>query len=401
MKLDAKTLATLTLPSGKREARFFDERLAGHGVRLRHPTDQSKWRWITQTDIAGRTQIITNGPVPLLSPGQAFNRSRDLLASVRLGENPAEAKRLSRRQAGETFGGAILKRYLISRQHDCRHTTFKQVERRLVKLARSLHPLPISSIDRRTLADLLTTVAADRGRSAAANLHASLSGYFGWLVGEGLLDASPMTHANKPDPGPARDRVPTEDELRALWNALGNDDYGDIVRLIVLCASRRSEVGDLKWAEINFVSGLIEIPAARMKAGKAHVIPLSEPALAILRRRSRNGRDYVFGSGQGGFQGWSAARTALDKRLTGPRATWTLHDFRRLASTVMNGTLKVQPHVVERVLAHIQRGVGPIYNRHEYIDERKAALALWAEYVTKVVSSPSAAAVVQLASRSA
>ena len=135
MKLDAPTLKTLTLPPDKREAKYFDERLPGHGVRLRHPTDQSRWRWITQTDIAGRTQIITNGAVPLLTPGQAFNRSRDLLASVRVGENPAEAKRLNRRQAGETFGGAILKRYLISRQHDCRQNTFKQVERRLVKLA--------------------------------------------------------------------------------------------------------------------------------------------------------------------------------------------------------------------------------------------------------------------------
>ena len=78
MRLDAKTLATLTLPPGKREAKYFDERLPGHGVRLRHPTDQSRWRWITQTDVAGVTQIITNGAVSLLSPGQAFNRSRDL-----------------------------------------------------------------------------------------------------------------------------------------------------------------------------------------------------------------------------------------------------------------------------------------------------------------------------------
>ena len=59
MKLDAPTLKTLTLPPDKREAKYFDERLPGHGVRLRHPTDQSRWRWITQTDIAGRTQIIT------------------------------------------------------------------------------------------------------------------------------------------------------------------------------------------------------------------------------------------------------------------------------------------------------------------------------------------------------
>ncbi len=269
----------------------------------------------------------------------------------------------------------------------------------MVKLARPLHPLPISSIDRRALADLLTAVAADRGRSAAANLHASLSGYFGWLVGEGLLDVSPMTHVNKPDPGPARDRVPTEDELRTLWNALGDDDYGDIVRLIILCASRRAEIGDLKFNEVNFVSGLIEIPASRMKNGKPHVVPLSPSALTILQHRQRNGREYVFGSGQGGFQGWSQARKALDSRMPGVRPDWTLHDFRRMASTTLNGPLKVQPHVVERVLAHVQRGVSATYNKWEYVDEKKAALASWAEYVTTTVSSQPE--VVQLPSRSA
>ena len=139
-----------------------------------------------------------------------------------------------------------------------------------------------------------------------------------------------------------------------------------------------------------------------MKAGKAHVVPLSEPALDILRRRQRkDGREHVFGSGgSGGFQGWSAARTALDKRLIGPRPDWTLHDFRRMASTVLNGPFKVQPHVVERILAHIPRGVAPLYNRYEYFDERREALALWAKYVTATVASQPAE-VVQLSRRSA
>jgi integrase len=399
MKLDAETLKTLTLPPGKREVKYFDERLPGHGVRLRHPNDLARWRWITQYDNkGGKTQTITNGPVSLIPPGRAFARSRDLLAAVRLGENPAEAKRLDRRQAGETFG-AILPRYLISRQQVVRQTTFAQIERRLQKLARPLHPLSLANIDRRTLADLLTSVAADRGPSAAVNLHGTLSGYFGWLVGVGLLDDSPIP--DRPDAGPARDRVPTEDELRTLWAALGDDDYADIVRLIVLCASRRAEIGDLRWSEINFVSGLIEIPAARTKNARPHVIPLSQPALDILRRRQRSDRMHVFGNGQGGFQGWSAARAALDARLGGSRATWTLHDFRRLASTTMNGPLKVQPHVVERCLAHVQRGVGATYNKWEYVDEKRAALALWGDYVNAVVTnSPATAEVVQLQAQS-
>jgi integrase len=345
---------------------------------------------------------VTLGTPALLDAGTARSKAKDLLAAIRMGADPVGEKRAAHSRAAETFG-AVLPRYLTGRQHDCRQSTFKQIERRLQKLARPLHPLPLASIDRRTLADLLTTVATDRGRTAAGNLHATLSGYFGWLAGEGLIDRSPMPDVNKPAAGPARDRLPTDDELRELWSALGplGDDYADIVRLVVLCASRRSEIGSLKWNEINFISGLIELPAARMKNGKAHVIPLSQPALDILRRRQRNGREYVFGSGQGGFAGWSAARRAFDKRMPGARPDWTLHDFRRMASTTLNGPLKVQPHIVERCLAHVQRGVGAVYNKYEYADEKKAALALWADFVMSTVTAqPITAEVVQLQSRS-
>jgi integrase len=396
MRLTTETIRTLSVPAGIVEKTFFDDDLAGFGLRMRATGSH---RWVVQYDLGGKTKRITLGSPTVLTLGAARTAAKDLLAKIRLGADPAAERRKSRTEASDTFARS-LPRYLAERRHDCRTSTWQQINRRLDKLARPLHPLPLGRIDRRTLADLLATVAADRGRSASTNLHVSLSGYFGWLVGEGLLDRNPMVDTNKPSPGAARDRVPSEDELRALWAALGDDDYGDIVRLVILCGSRRSEIGDLKWLEINFVSGLIEIPAARMKGGKAHVIPLSEPALDILRRRQRIGREYVFGSGQGGFSGWSAARRALDARLGGTRPDWTLHDFRRMASTVMNGPLGVQPHVVEHVLAHAQHGVAGTYNRWSYVEEKRAALELWADYVLDVVTSqPATAEVVPLAAK--
>jgi integrase len=399
MKLTATTIKALELPPGVADRTFWDAELGGFGLRLRAG---GAARWVVQYDLGGKTRRVTLGTTALLDAGAARTKAKDLLAAIRMGGDPAGEKRVAHSRAAETFG-AVLPRYLTGRQHDCRQSTFKQIERRLQKLARPLHPLPLASVDRRTLAGLLTTVATDRGRTAASNLHATLSGYFSWLAGEGLIDRSPMPDVNKPAAGPARDRVPTEDELRTLWAALGplGDDYADIVRLVILCGSRRGEIGGLQWREINFVSGLIEIPAARMKNGTPHIIPLSQPALDILRRRQRSDRMHVFGNGQGGFQGWSAARAALDKRMPGARPDWTLHDFRRMASTTMNGPLRIAPHIVERCLAHVQRGVGATYNRWTYLDEKCAALALWAEFVMTVVSSqPATVKVVQLQARS-
>jgi integrase len=393
MKLTTTTTKGLALPAGVNDRTFWDDELGGFGLRLREGGSRN---WVVQYDLGGKTRRVTLGPTTLLDIGAARAKAKNLLAQVRLGGDPAADKRTRRAQTAETFG-ALLPRYLIVQQRAVRSSSFKQTERRLTKLASSLHPLPVATIDRRTLSSLLSSVADTNGPTAAANLHSSLSGYFRWLIGEGLLDANPMLHANKPRPGPARDRVLTEDELRALWAALGDDDYGDIVRLLVYTAARRSEIGDLSWDEVNFDRATIDLPAARMKNGKPHVIPLSEPALAILRKRQRNGRDHVFG--QRGFQDWSRSRAALDKSIGDQRTNFTLHDLRRTCSTIAHDKLGIPPHIVERVLAHVghQGGVAGVYNKAEYINEKRNALRRWAEYVAQIVTGESTGAtVVQL-----
>jgi integrase len=290
------SLKGLTLPPGVVDKTFWDDEIGGFGLRLRAGGSA---RWVVQYDVAGKARRVTLGTTALLSAGDARTKAKDLLARVRLGSDPAAEKRAARARATETFG-AMLPRYLADRKHNCRTKTWEQIERRLDKLARPLHPLPLSNIDRRTLADLFTAVAADRGRSAATNLHGTLTGYFSWLMGAGLLDANPIQHVtnpiqhvNRPTPLPGREYLPTEDELRSTWLALGDDDYGNIVKLIILCGSRRSEIGDLKWREVNFVSGVLNIPAGRMKAGKAFLIPLSPPAW-IFSDAGVRGRARIF-----------------------------------------------------------------------------------------------------------
>ena len=131
--------------------------------------------------------------------GAARTKAKDLLAHVRLGGDPATEKRTHRARAAETFA-ALLPRYLIEKQRDCRQSSFKQIERRLWKLAQPLHPLPITAIDRRTVASLIAAVADSNGPSAATNLHGTLSGYFSWLMGAGLLEQNPVPTPTNPSP---------------------------------------------------------------------------------------------------------------------------------------------------------------------------------------------------------
>jgi integrase len=101
----------------------------------------------------------------------------------------------------------------------------------------------------------------------------------------------------------------------------------------------------------------------------------------------REGRDRVFGTRDGAFQGWSNAKTALDARMSAtlghPPEAWRLHDIRRTVATRL-ADLGVLPHVVEAVLNHIsghKAGVAGIYNRASYATEKDAALTLWGDHV--------------------
>src|SRR5262245_20480388 len=174
MKLTTTTTKGLALPPGVNDRTFWDDELGGFGLRLREGGSRN---WVVQYDLGGKTRRVTLGPTTLLDIGAARAKARDLLAHVRLGGDPAAEKRTHRVRAAETFV-AILPRYLIYKQRDCRQSSFKQIERRLWKLAQPLHPLPITAIDRRTIASLIAAVADSNGLSAATNLHGTLSGYF-------------------------------------------------------------------------------------------------------------------------------------------------------------------------------------------------------------------------------
>lgn len=271
-----------------------------------------------------------------------------------------------------------------------------------MKYARPLHPRGLTSIDRRTISGLIASIAEKNGPSAAINAHGSLSGYFSWLMREGLLDQNPMLYTNKPKARPVRNRTISEVEFRTLWGALGDDDYGDIIKLLAYTGARRGEIGGLRWDEVNLDEAVIELPARRMKNDKPHRIPLSEPALAILNKRPKDGREHVFGRGMSGFQGWAWRRKDLDARLPGKRPDWVIHDLRRFASTTMHEKLGIQPHIVERVLAHVghQGGIAGTYNVADYIVEKRRALEKWADYVDQVVAGKTrSATVVRMPSR--
>ena len=233
----------------------------------------------------------------------------------------------------DTFA-ATLDLYLARQRQSLRPRSFVEVLRHLTVHAKPLHSLPLVEIDRRRVANVLAGLGETSGPTAANQVRTSLSAFFAWAAREGLADANPVTNTNKFVVAGARERVLSDDELRAIWNAAdGAGQYGVIIKLLTLTACRREEIGALQWAEVNFKRAIISLPSARTKNGKPFDVPLSAPALAVLEAQPRRAdADFVFGR-RAGFKGWADGKTALDKRIK--IAPWRVHDLRRTAATRM------------------------------------------------------------------
>jgi integrase len=205
-------------------------------------------------------------------------------------------------------------------------------------------------------------------------------------MGEGIAEANPVIGTNAPATPQRRERVLSDTEIVEVWNACKPDDYGRIVRLLLLTGARRGEVGGMRWSELDSEQGTWTIPGARTKNKRPHVLPLPPLAWEIVKQvYPRLDVDHLFGRGVHGFNGWAVAAAAMKKRMQLLPA-WTVHDLRRSVATGM-ANLSVQPHVIEAVLNHqgFRAGVAGTYNRSPYANEVRNALLMWADHLRAIV----------------
>jgi integrase len=159
--------------------------------------------------------------------------------------------------------------------------------------------------------------------------------------------------------------------------------------LLLLTAQRRDELAEATWDEIDIENALWTLPRERAKNDQTHVVHLAPKAVEILHQLPTiGGRKFLFTTtGKSPVSGFTRARQRLAAAMIALGGDgvehFTIHDLRRTAATGMAG-LGIPPHVVDRVLNHSTgkiSGIARIYNRHEYLVERKNALAAWAKHV--------------------
>jgi integrase len=338
--------------------------------------------WHFQYSRNGDARIMTLGKCSAVTAQAAREQARQHYAAVLQKRDPL--REVQAAGIDHDSFGQIVTLYLAAKKDDLRESTFIEATRYLTEYAKRLHNRPLINITRADIADLLNDIARNNGSTPANRTRSNLSSLFTWAQRQGKAESNPVSFTEKREEK-SRDRVLTDAELAAIWNAAGDGDYGTIVKMLILTGQRREEIGGLRWSEI--AGDTINLPPNRTKNGKAHFVPLSGPVRGLLP--ARTGRDHVFGRGDGadGFAGWSAAKAALDKRLGDTVAPWRLHDLRHTLSTQMHEK-GVAPHVVEAIINHIsghKAGVAGRYNHANYSAERKAALDMWAKHVLSLV----------------
>jgi integrase len=386
MKLDSKTIAALKL-GDRNDVIAFDDQLPGFGFRLRQGAGGKLLKsFIAQYRHAGATRRVLLGSAAKLSPDEARRAARKVLAKAALGED-VQATRNERRAKDRRTMRAVIDEYLAAKEWAPKTRT--EVTRYLTDVGYfgALHRLPVDKVTRKDVASALVAIRRQRGNTTAAVARGVLSAFFSWSMQMGLAESNPVVgtvrHAIE-----ARDRVLDDAELAAIWKASGDDDFGCIVKLLILTGCRRSEVGGMAYSEFDLEAGTWTIRKERSKNGHAHTLPVL-PLMSdlLITGRVRGERDALFGDRADGFTMWSLGKRQLDKRLD-IAERWTLHDIRRSVATRM-ADIGIAPHVIEQILNHVsghKSGVAGIYNRSSYTNEVRAALALWTDHVNTLIA---------------
>jgi integrase len=357
--------------------------------------------WALRYRFHGTPRKLTIGPYPEIGLAKARVLAARAKGSIADGIDPAAERkaqraiaRAARRQSSDVVEKVMedfVTLYARPQTRDWRET-----ERLLKQFADAWQGRRLAEIDKPDIHRELDKIVG-RGAPVGANRSfAQLRKMCKWAVSRGLIEHNLCDGIDRPSAEKSRDRVLDADELRLVWRAA--DDlgfpFGPITKLLVLTGQRRSEVGGLEWREVDFEKGLWTIPAARSKNKRAHTLPLSPQAIEIIKAPPRfAGSRFVFSPGETAPSGFSRAKMRLDARIAAmndgkPIPAWILHDIRRSAASGM-ASLGVNLPVIERCLNHISgsfAGIVGVYQRHNFADEMKAALALWARHIEGLAS---------------
>jgi integrase len=412
-----KRLTELTLKSLRAPAQgrlvVADTQAPGLSFRV---SAAGKRDWLVRYRVKGRPgqRATSPGPYPAVTLAAARERALKVIAAAKGGNDLPEQERQRAALA------------LAARKHTVANVAQEFVRRRLREKGRAPsyvaavermfndHVLPrwrdrdIHSITRGDVVALLDAIADDGYPILANRTLAAVRAMFNWAINRGILESSPAHRLDRPGEERQRDRTLSADEIGALWPQFVAAGYpfGKFFQMTLATGQRREEVARMRWADIDLEGRTWNLSSEQTKARRAHIVPLSDLAIDILTgAREEAGKlalargeasaepgAYVFTTtGDRPIRGFGKAKARVDKATTEARAKdgldalapWTIHDLRRTVATGL-GMLGASRLVIGRLLNHADKSVTGIYDKHDYLAEKRHALDAWSTYLGNV-----------------
>jgi integrase len=386
VKLTKTVIDALPIPT--KDIVHWDIGCPGFGVKVT-PKGRKVFIVLFRTAGAGlRLRKYTIGSYGQVTLNQARVTAQKVFAAKLEGRDLAAEKKASRRRMIADRVDDLLEAFIA--QHVSQNRTAPEISRMLRREvgsawgSRSIH-----EISKRDVIDIVNAIE-QRGAPVAANKALkSIKTFFRWCIGRAVLDRSPADGVPLPAKQVARDRVLSDVELAQIILAARQigGPYGDIVEVLALTGQRREEVARCTWDEIDLKTRTWKLSSDRTKNAKSHEVHLSDPVIAVLSRAQKQGKFVFSRSGDNSFQDFSSAKREIDD-LSGVIG-WRLHDLRRTCVSGM-ARLGVAPHVADKILNHQAgtiSGVAAVYQRHDFLAERREALAKWGTHVRQIIGT--------------
>lgn len=329
---------------------------------------------------------VTLGTYPAVSLKEARAKASAFVASAERGEDPLaqleEAATTTKDSLAE-LAEAFLEGHVRNRLRSEKNAEWIIRE----YITRRLGSHRADKLKRAEVVALLDDLAKTASPTAAIETRKWLSSMYSWALEHGRVETNPLLGVRAPVRSKPRERVLSLEEARAVWDAAVAEGYpsGTLVALLMLTGARLREIANARLTWLDRTNACLDIPGSAYKTGDPTIIPLVPKAMALVEDIPRPTLgEHLLSSSGGKLPLYTVAPKALirirqgaEKALGRPLAHWTIHDIRRTVATHM-ARLGVDDIVVERVLGHRVGGVKAVYNRYRYIDEKRAALALWA-----------------------
>jgi integrase len=410
MKLTDKEVEDAKCPAGRKDKLCFDDTLPGFGLRV---TSTGARVFMLQYNV-GRTKrrAVLGSWGTELTATQARKKAEVLRGQVRDQRDPVAERKAACAAALEAEAqakiAAAAAAYTVesliadwtTHHLSARSASYaKRVPAEMRVALKTWLTTPVQKFTRSDAVQALDTAKKDRGPVAANRLRAEARSCWTWAVRRGALPLNPWEATPRPLARETpRERVLTDDELGAVYNAAGkaSEPWDVLVRLLILTGQRRGEVAGMRWSELDLGKGVWALPGERTKNRQPHTVPLTAEAVAFLRTvKRRKGSDLVFeGPRKTAFSGFGRLKEMLDAEIAKagkPIPAWTMHDLRRTTATGFQ-RLGVRLEVTEAVLNHVsgsRSGIVGVYQRHGWEEEKVAALRAWAAHVISAAQQSS------------